>query len=237
MELRKFLKKLSNRFSLYEKYRKDSFSQCGEDLIIHYIFQNILKRTKPTYLDIGAHHPFNLSNTALFYSNGCKGINIEPNPILLKQFQKYRKRDINLNIGVGDKSCQLNFYDLSDPALSTFVKEEAENLINNGRVVLKNKYLVEILNINEIIEKYANGTLNFLSLDVEGLDEQILKSVNFEKYSPDVICVETIKYEQNGTYFKNENIINFLQSKDYTLYADTRINSIFIRTKDMNYCV
>ena len=229
-------KKVANRLSQHLKYRKESFSQCGEDLIVYYIFQNIIKNPFPTYIDIGAHHPYNLSNTALLYEKGCKGINIEPNPILFKQFERYRKKDINLNVGVSDQSRKLIFYNLSDPALSTFAKEEADILIKNKRIDLEKEYLIDVIDINEIITNYSQDVFpNFLSLDVEGFDEQILKAVNYEKYRPDVICVETIKYTSDGKFIKNDTIIELLQTKGYTLYADTRINSIFVLQNYMNY--
>ena len=80
-----------------QKYKK-SYSQCGEDIIVDYIF-NLRGITYPTYIDIGANDPYYLSNTALFYDKGCRGINIEPNPAMVESFGKSRPADINLNIG------------------------------------------------------------------------------------------------------------------------------------------
>src|SRR6266498_5394456 len=81
-----------------------SFSQCGEDLIINFIFENYFKINKPSYLDIGAHHPTYLSNTYLFYLKGCRGVCIEPDPALCDKFHKKRSRDICINAGVGVSS-------------------------------------------------------------------------------------------------------------------------------------
>src|SRR5688572_17355247 len=92
-------KKIINNSSDESEYRKISYSQSGEDLIIKYIFDN-LGISQPSYFDIGAHHPFFLSNTALFYSLGCRGINVEPDPSLFTPFKDKRKEDINLNIGI-----------------------------------------------------------------------------------------------------------------------------------------
>lgn len=69
------------------QFIKKSYSQSGEDLIIKYIF-DALGIEKPSYIDVGAYHPYCLSNTSLFYELGSKGINIEPDPMLFKNFPK-----------------------------------------------------------------------------------------------------------------------------------------------------
>jgi len=79
-------------------YQK-SYSQCGEDLIVNYIF-NTMKIAHPTYLDIGAHHPCFLSNTYLFFRQGSRGVSIEPVPFLFSKIKRARGRDVNLNIGL-----------------------------------------------------------------------------------------------------------------------------------------
>ena len=71
-------------------YAKKSYSQCGEDLIVRYIF-DVLRIEHPSYLDIGAHHPFFLNNTALLYEEGSRGVNVEADPQLIHSFYKERK--------------------------------------------------------------------------------------------------------------------------------------------------
>src|ERR1700722_12304583 len=112
-------------------FKKTSYAQSGEDLIVDFIFNHI-GISNPSYLDIGAHHPFYLSNTAHFYEKGCKGINIEPDPELFKLFTHYRKDDLNLNIGIGAGKGNADFYIISTPTLNTFSKHEAEHYINEG---------------------------------------------------------------------------------------------------------
>lgn len=217
--------------NIKDKYKKVSFSQSGEDLIVKFIL-NGLKIEKPSYLDIGAHHPFYLSNTALFYENGSRGINIEPDPILFKEFIKHRKNDVNLNIGIADKEGELDFHILNPPSLNTFSKEEAERFeIEHGYKITR-VVKVQVNTIAHIIEKYCNGMFpHFLSLDAEGLDEQILYSINYNITAPIVICVETISFSTSGHGVKNYELINFLENKGYMVYADTYINTIFVQKK------
>jgi FkbM family methyltransferase len=213
-----------------QKFMKTSYSQCGEDLIMKHLF-GPLGIQHPTYMDIGAHHPFFLNNTALFYRHGGRGINIEPDPGLFSAFQKYRKADINLNIGVAPgKPSEMNFYQMSEPVLNTFSKKEAQSYRDSHGHSIRSVIKIPVLPINKVCEEYLdNRVLDILSIDVEGLDFQILKSLNFKKYPPSIICIETISYSETGNGVKNEEIISYLKQKGYMLFADTYINSIFVR--------
>lgn len=217
--------------SLLNKHKfppKLSYAQAGEDLIIKFIF-DALKNSKPSYIDIGAHHPYFLSNTALFYSLGCRGINIEADAELCKVFTKLRKNDQNLNIGIGKENATLDFYMISSSTLNTFSKSEALNYEKQGFEILAVKP-VEVLRIDQVIDRYANGKFpDFLSLDVEGMDMEIISTIDFSKSAPDVICVETISYAEDGKGIKNHEIINYLNGKGYMTFADTYINTIFVK--------
>lgn len=185
--------------------------------------------SKPSYIDIGAHNPTNLNNTTIFYLNGSRGINIEPDPTLFRRFESDRKSDTNLNIGIADKKGEMDFYFMSNPTLNTFSKDEVSKFEEFNYTVISTKK-VKVDTISNVIEKYWNNDFpDFMSLDVEGLDEMILKSINYEKSCPSVICVETISFSENGDGVKNKPIIEFLESKGYLLFADTYINTIFVK--------
>ncbi len=183
-----------------------------------------------SYLDIGAHHPFFLSNTALFYERGCTGINIEPDPTLYKEFEIHREKDINLNIGIGQQKDIADFYIISTPTLNTFSEEEARKYSNEGDFHIKEVRKIVVDTLDNVLKEYSpNKFPEFLSLDAEGIDELILKSIDYENNFPTVICTETLSFSNSGHGIKNQEIISFLQQKGYLLYADTNINSIFVR--------
>jgi len=208
---------------------KISYSQIGEDLLIRYIF-NVKGIKNISYIDIGAHDPFYLSNTALFYETGSTGINVEANPVLFNIFEVSRKKDINLNIGICEKEGDLDFYVFHETALSTFNSLEAERLVREEAKILDKKIKVNVVSINKVIDKYLKGIApDFLNLDAESMDIAILKSLNFDKFAPKVICVETISYSNTFFGVKNEEIKNFLISKGYFLFGDTYVNSIFVK--------
>ena len=206
---------------------KKSYSQCGEDLIVRYIF-DVLRLPEPTYLDIGAHHPSHLSNTFIFYQNGSTGVNIEPDPQLFSYIKECRPRDINLNIGVSDQKDILDFYVMSSSTLNTFSLEEAKKA-ESTKVKIDKTLQIAVEPVNDIlIEHFSDAPPDFLSLDVEGLDFAILQSFDFLRWRPKVICVETITYSEKRDGQKIKKIEQLLTEKGYFSYADTHINTIFV---------
>jgi FkbM family methyltransferase len=209
---------------------KTSFAQCGEDIIVNYIF-SLRGLLSPTYIDIGANHPFFINNTAIFYEKGCRGINIEANPMLIGEFNKYRPNDINLNVGISIEEGESDFFILEDNTLSTFSKSESDNLQLNGKKLLSIEK-VKLTPIENILKKYFNDQFpDFLSIDVEGLDFTILQSIDFNKHFPKVICVEVAEYSAIGTGAKKTDLVDFLISKGYSEYATTNLNAIMVKNE------
>lgn len=224
------VRKLASRKA---KLYKLSFSQCGEDLLIDYIFE-LRGVPMPTYLDIGAHHPFYLNNTAIFYLRGCRGINIEANPGLIGQFEKKRKEDINLNIGISDRPDSLDFYIMADGTLSTFSKEECASLVESGHK-LETVRKIELHTVKSVLDKYNAGKFpDLLTIDVEGLDFKILQSIDFSIQYPKVICVEAAEYSPLGSGARRTELIDFLVSKGYYEYANTNLNAVMVKNEFWN---
>jgi FkbM family methyltransferase len=207
-----------------------SYSQCGEDMIVKYVF-GLRRIGRPSYMDIGAHHPWFINNTAHFYETGCRGINIDPNPDSIRQFEAARPGDINLNVGISDKVGEADFFIMSDAGFSTFSKQEADNFVSEGHFIREIRK-VKLFPVGEIIGKYAGGKFpDFLSIDVEGLELEILKRIEFSVNYPKVICVETAEYSPIGAGKKRKGLMDFVESKGYYLYADTNLNSIYVKNE------
>jgi FkbM family methyltransferase len=224
--LQQFLKGGKEKFR--DTFMKWSFSQYGEDMIVDGIFR-MRKIELPTYLDIGANHPYFLSNTAFFYEKGSSGINVEANPLLISNFEKYRSRDRNLNIGIDKTEGELDFFIMEDDTLSTFSPLERDNLIRSGKS-LKEVKKVRLVTVSKLLEAYSNNIFpDFLSLDVEGLDLDILKSIDYSKSTPKVICVEAAEYSAKGTGRRRDELVDFLAGNNYYEYANTNLNAIMVR--------
>ena len=207
---------------------KISYSQNGEDIIIYGIFEALSKK-KIFYLDVGGYHPFTSSNTALFYLTGSSGIVIEPNPELFTQFPIRRPRDINLNIGVSNQSGTQLFFKSFSGALGTLIPDEEQNSSSDN--LNADSFLIPVQTLTEIIKEHAKGKfIDFLSLDIEGMELPVLMTLDFEELFPFVMCVETAQPSTARQKEKRTDIIDFLKKKGYFVYADTYINTIFVRS-------
>ncbi|CAN5411234.1 hypothetical protein BH09BAC5_BH09BAC5_07130 [soil metagenome] len=228
--LRRLASLVKKSTNMKNDYIRKSYSQCGEDLIIDFLF-NQLGIEKPGYIDIGAHHPKYINNTYLFYLKGARGINIEPDPELFSKFLSSRDEDTNLNIGIGEKNGEADFYIMNEPSLNTFMLAEADKAGKEKEgYFVKEVKKIEMETLIEVINKYNKGKFpELLSIDVEGLDEQILKSIDYNSSVPKVMCVETLTFSTNGRGEKRNELIEFINSKGYMVYADTYINTIFVK--------
>jgi len=173
-------------------FHVNAFSQQGEDMVVNCLFQ--ANRTG-FYVDIGAHHPLRYSNTQLFYAKGWRGINIEPNPQVMVEFARKRPNDINLQLGIAGKAGNLTYYVFSDPALNTFDGEAARECQANGRFQLRDKLVVPVRTLASVLDDYLprETIIDFMSVDVEGLDEEVLRSNDWEKYRPRAIIAEDLQ--------------------------------------------
>jgi FkbM family methyltransferase len=212
----------------YQNPEKISYSQSGEDLIVDYIFK-VRGKNIISYLDIGANHPCYLNNTYIFYLKGCKGVNIEPNPTMIDRFRIKRPNDISLAAGAAPEKGILTYYELDTPELNTFSKEQALHMQKKGHKIYRETSL-PVITINEIIADYFNNSApNVIFIDTEGMDYDLVNSIDFDMYKPEVLCIESVSYELDGSGIKDSSLIDLIISKGYLLYADTNINSIFVR--------
>jgi hypothetical protein len=222
-------KNLIKRFVKQEQGCR-SYSQSGEDLIVKYLF-DWLKFNKFSYLDIGAFHPWKINNTYLFYLMGFTGVNIDGNYNSIASFNKFRPKDRNINALISSKSEQITYYQFDSSTLNTIDEFFAKSLVEEGKHKLIKESKLEAIGINDVLYNYFSKDTNFtfFSLDVEGFDFKILKEFDFSTFSPKIICVETVDFNETSIGNKNLEIIKLLEAIDYIHYADTYINSIFVK--------
>jgi FkbM family methyltransferase len=230
MKLTRVITKIKKSFHVATLRANVSYSQAGEDIILNYLFNSLGIKT-PFYIDVGANEPMKGNNTYFFYQAGSHGICIEPNSVLANKLRKQRPKDTVLNIGIAtDKKTVSSFYTFPDHyhAWNTFSLEEAQSKQHASGVSFSTQE-VETDTLNNIVEQLSIKKIHLLSIDVEGLDLAILKSIDFSAWQPDVVCVETIAFSITNTLNKQIGIVEFLDSKGYTVYADTGLNTIFCK--------
>jgi FkbM family methyltransferase len=215
------MKKTIKQFALsvldYFRHKK-SYSQDGEDVVLASFYENA-KYYHGFYVDIGAHHPVRFSNTWMFYRKGWRGINIDPTPGSMLPFKFMRRKDINLEIGIGQKSETILFHCFNEPALNTFDIDLA-NERNTGKPYKIVKIIeVQTEPLSNILNKFLpkGKQIDFLTIDVEGLDLQVLQSNDWEKYSPMYVLVEDIDF--NLSVLDSSPIYNYLSQKGYEIVS------------------
>ncbi|MBS0476442.1 MAG: FkbM family methyltransferase [Proteobacteria bacterium] len=203
-----------------------TYAQHGDDLVVLNIFHNI-GISRPSYMDIGAHHPINISNTALLYKLGCRGINIEPNPNLFENFKAHRQEDRNLNIGIAKEGGMLDFYMIDDfSGRNTFDKKTAEDFVReNPMFAIRSIQSIPVKNLNDVVSELGGEFPDFLTLDVEGLDYAILESFDFSKSRPKVVCVEFISGDGSSAH---AGIKSLMLDRGYFLYFKTVGNAFYV---------
>jgi hypothetical protein len=146
-------------------YKKISYSQEGEDMILRQIFIKAKKINPGFYVDIGAHHPKRYSNTYFFYKQGWQGINVDAMPGSMSIFNKLRPRDINIELPVSNKPELLTYYSFSEPAVNGFSESLSKERSDSGNYKLISKKQIKTTTLKNILDdKLPKGKeIDFLS--------------------------------------------------------------------------
>lgn len=204
----------------YLRFLNTSFSQEGEDVILA---QLLYGKTNGFYLDIGAHQPIQYSNTYRFYLNGWRGINIDAMPGSMDEFNKLRPDDTNLESAISDQNQILTYYMFNAAGLNTFSKDHAVQMEQEG-YQLRQVVQIQTTTMNAVLDKYLteNQQIDFLSLDVEGLELAVLQSNNWSKYRPTILVVESLG-------LNNKDVLqHYLAAQQYGLIAQT-VNNLYFK--------
>ena len=202
--------------------RRISYAQNGEDILLDRFFGTRIG----TYVDIGAHHPIYDSNTCFFYERGWRGVNIEPLPALHRLFRELRPRDLNLAVAVSDADGELPFYEVPDcSGLSTLSAEIAARHRAAGCRVAEGRVAVRTL--ARLIREYSIAPPDFLSIDVEGHEGQVIAGMPLERWRPAVLVVESTR--PLSPVCCHEAWEPVLLGQGYLLAAFNGVNRFYVR--------
>lgn len=201
-----------------------SYAQEGEDLALDRLLEHKLNGF---YVEVGCHHPFRFSNTYFFYKRGWRGVCIDPLPGTVKEFKKWRPRDQVLEVGVSQKPGAMLYYMFNEPALNTFDKAIADQRDGVRGYKLENTVSIPTKSLSSILDSMAlPGQIDFFSVDVEGLDLEVLKSNNWVKYRPKIIVAEALTANLIG--LETDVIAKYLMEQGYTPAIKTGCSVIFV---------
>lgn len=204
------------------KLNYSALPQEGENAILRRLFPY----NNGFYVDIGAYHPLFFSNTSMLYKFGWSGINIEPNYVNFKKFKKHRKRDVNLNCAISGNTNELYYYEYLEPALNTTSEIQVQERKKQG-INYINKRVIRCEKLGEILKKFCRKKrIDFLNIDTEGTEAEILKTNNWKKFKPKVIFCEILNCDLEQA-IKNKITI-FLKTKGYVIFAKFYNNAVYV---------
>jgi len=222
-----FTYKIYLYYNLYIRHKcylnRKQYSQWGEDQFIAEYFKD---KQQGTYLDIGCFHPVMYSNTCLLYKKGWSGINIDINPTSIDLFNIVRTKDTNLCTTISEnKKIFEIYYDDPFSPVNTLDKDFYKNLKINNSGDNKN-FRVRSQTIEEIIKASNKKKIDFINIDVEGMDFNILTKIKIEELKPNLISIETHKVD--GSESKDyPQIKNFLEKNNYIIFKRVGPTTLF----------
>lgn len=193
-----------------------SFAEQREDIVLYHLLKNV--NVPVRYIDVGANDPVLGSVTKFFYDRGASGINIEPQRKYIDQLNKDRPRDINLEVGINDTAGELTLY--GEGGLASFDR-------NNQWANREIAYTVPVVTLSDVLNKYIlrDEDIHFLKIDVEGWEHQCLEGMDFIRFRPWVLCVESTL--PCTTISCHEVWEELLLRQNYVFLGDTNLNRYY----------
>ena len=224
----KFTYKIYLYYNLFIRHKgfikRKQYSQWGEDVFINEYFK---KLEKGIYLDIGCFNPFMYSNTCLLFNKGWTGINVDINQTSIDLFNIVRPNDTNIctTISEEEKTFKVFFDDFFSPVNTVdenFFKSLKKSFFKNKRLFyIKSKKISEVLELGKIKDK-----IDFLNIDAEGLDFEILQQINLKKYDIKLLSIET--HNVDGSKLQNCDLIyKHLEKNDFSVYKRAGPTTLF----------
>lgn len=203
-----------------------TYSLEGEDMILRQYFGN---RTAGCFVDVGAHHPQRFSNTFYFYLRGWRGINIDAAPGSMSAFEAQRPQDVNVEAAIGRGGGELTFYTFDEPAVNTCDPVLAEHRQRVGGHRLIGQHTLPVRSLADVLAEHmpAGANIDFLSVDVEGHDLNVLASNDWRRFRPRLVLAEQLSHAGADT----DAIQPFLDGKGYRLMCRT-ISTSFYEIRD-----
>lgn len=202
------------------------YGQTGEDILIRPYLKD-----KAQYLDLGAYHPFRFSNTARLWAEGWNGVNVDANIDSINIFKKKRPKDISIHAALITKKqrdeglSEISFYkSVRD------VKKHKCGISAHGSLLISEIEQIEVKvptkTVDEILDQCDLVNTQYLNIDIEGMDELILRDLNFDRFQPKVITIED--HQESVAEALNSGIATFLNINGYNLIARSSMTSVFI---------
>ena len=223
-----FLKSVYFFYNIYVRNFKYLFggSQFNEEKNILDLFES---NFKGTYVDIGCFHPTKYSNTRKMYNLGWSGLNIDLNPITIELFNFKRPKDINICAALSNKIKKTKLYIHHDLSSQNTLSDNHVSWMkkNFGLNKLKTK-IIKTNRLDKILKKFKISNIDFLNIDIEGLELEVMSTLNLNKFNIKVICIELLAYNQVQKKRK-KRILTYLKKNNFKIVDRLRENYILTK--------
>jgi FkbM family methyltransferase len=208
-----------------------TFSEQGEDIVLFHVVRDLLRVDRATYVDVGAAEPVLSSNTYLLWGAGHRGVLVEPNPALAEKLRDYRPGDTVVEAGIGvTDATEADYYEIKGNAmLNTFSPGQVMRLQEGKREsVVERVRKMPLISLNRLITEQLGKAPDVLSTDIEGLDEDVIRSLDLSRFRPGAICAETVAMSAAGV---NSTITSYLLAQGYVVRGGSTVNTIYVDSR------
>lgn len=204
-----------------------SYAHLGEDLIVLTLLADRVRNpSKGVYVDVGAFDPVWYSNTLLLHQHGWRGINIDGDAERINRFRQERPRDVNVCALVSDARREVQYVHYPTGGLDQVIGVEDRPRPNIAGELPTRIDRGTTHTLTELLGEYLSPgiEIDFLNVDCEGQDLQVLRGHDWDRWHPRVVAVE------GNTPNERDELTAFLSTRGYTLEARMRVTLIFART-------
>lgn len=201
---------------------RTSYSQCGEDMVLNYLLLD--KKKSGFYVDIGCHNPRRGSNTYSFYRKGWHGLLVDLDPEKIYACRMVRWRDKALIAAVSDKNEPVTVYAPDHFSVLATIDPHSKREGFKALRTVTSQTLTQILD-----EAQAPLAFELLCIDAEGVDFAVLKGLDFQRYKPELVCIEIWEASEGLTGLLNSEIHRFLEAQNYGLAGWAGMSVIYQR--------
>ncbi len=211
-----------------------TYAQEAEDILLDRIWEGKTPNSG-IYVDVGANHPVRSSNTAWLYRRGWRGVLVEPNPDLIDSLKELRPEDEIANVGVSKEQKSLTFFRFKESRLNTFSTQVSNKIKASGRWQSLDEIQVNCRTLNAIIKDskliQKAGYVDILSVDVEGMDLEVIQTFDFEEFPVKAVICEN-EAQPIKEILKSE-LHNYLESKGYAFWSKLHRSCIYLSDFDV----
>lgn len=202
----------------------ESFSSFGEDRLI---LKFLAKQPTGFYVDVGAHAPIDYSNTYALYQRGWRGIAVDPDPDAIAAFRMTRPEDIALQCAIGTKTGEVTLHLFNDRSMNTVDEDLFQKTLANPRKHHQGDIRVQRRTLADVLAKHVpTGTaVDFMNVDCEGADLDVLRSNDWARFHPKLLAVEDLELDLERA--TESHVFRFLRPLGYRLVSHLHYTSIY----------